>query len=79
MAQRVYSSPPHMSGREQHYVQEAFDSNRIAILAPQVGSFESKSCHVVGAPHARALVSGTAGLHPDLERVVGVIRRVTRP
>jgi len=34
-ARRLYLSPPHMSGREQEYVQEVFTSNGIAPLGPQ--------------------------------------------
>jgi len=33
--QRLHLSPPHMSGREQRYVQQVFDSNWIAPLGPQ--------------------------------------------
>lgn len=31
---RIYLSPPHMTGREMEYIQQAFDSNWIAPLAP---------------------------------------------
>ncbi len=37
---RLYLSPPHMSGREMQYVQEAFDSNWIAPLGTNVTAFE---------------------------------------
>jgi dTDP-4-amino-4,6-dideoxygalactose transaminase len=60
---RIYLSPPHMSGNEGAYVQEAFDSNWIAPLGPQVDCFEREFCDVVGCAHAAALVSGTAALH----------------
>jgi dTDP-4-amino-4,6-dideoxygalactose transaminase len=60
---RLYLSSPHMSGREQQYVQEAFDSNWIAPLGPHVDAFEREFCAVVGASHAAALSSGTAALH----------------
>ncbi len=52
-----------MSGREQQYVREVFDSNWIAPLGPQVDAFEAEFAAVVGAPHALALSSGTAALH----------------
>lgn len=64
---RIYLSPPHMSGREQQYVQEVFDSNWIAPLGPQVDAFEREFANVVGAPHALALSSGTAALHLALQ------------
>ncbi len=60
---RVYLSPPHMSGHEQAYVQEAFASNWVAPLGPNVDAFEQEFCEVVGASHAVALSSGTAALH----------------
>jgi dTDP-4-amino-4,6-dideoxygalactose transaminase len=64
---RIYLSPPHMSGREQRYFQEAFDSNWIAPLGPQVDAFEREFAAAVGAPHALALASGTAALHLALQ------------
>ena len=64
---RIYLSPPHMSGREQRYFQEAFDSNWIAPLGPQVDAFEREFAAQVGAPHALALASGTAALHLALQ------------
>ena len=60
---RIYLSPPHMSGLEQQYVQEAFDSNWIAPMGPNVDAFEREFCQAVGAKHAAALISGTAAIH----------------
>lgn len=63
MNKRIYLSPPHMSGLEQPFVQDAFDTNWIAPLGPHVDAFEREFCQVIGAPHALALSSGTAALH----------------
>lgn len=52
-----------MSGLEQRYVQEAFDTNWVAPLGPNVDAFEREFCEVVGCRHAVALSSGTAALH----------------
>ncbi|MCA9993845.1 MAG: DegT/DnrJ/EryC1/StrS family aminotransferase, partial [Anaerolineales bacterium] len=60
---RIYLSPPHMTGREQAYIQDVFDSNWIAPLGPHVDAFEQEFCAAVGAGHALALSSGTAALH----------------
>ena len=49
---RIFLSPPHMSGREIEYVKEAFESNFIAPLGPQVDNFESEFAQIVGANHA---------------------------
>lgn len=63
---RVYLSPPHMSGREEEYVADAFRSNWIAPLGPHVDAFEREFCRAVGCDHAVALSSGTAALHLGL-------------
>jgi pyridoxal phosphate-dependent aminotransferase EpsN len=60
---RIYLSPPHMSGREEALVAEAFASNWIAPLGPFVARFEREFADAVGAKHALALSSGTAALH----------------
>jgi dTDP-4-amino-4,6-dideoxygalactose transaminase len=60
---RIYLSPPHMSGLEQRFVKEAFESNWIAPLGPQVDAFEREFAEKVGARHALALSSGTAAIH----------------
>ncbi|TAM53893.1 MAG: aminotransferase class I/II-fold pyridoxal phosphate-dependent enzyme [Acidobacteria bacterium] len=63
MTQRLYLSPPHMSGRELKLVQDAFASNWIAPLGPHVDAFEREFAALVAIPHAAALSSGTAALH----------------
>jgi len=60
---RIWLSPPHMSGREMKYLEEAFQSNWIAPLGPHVDAFEKEICQYLGAPAAAALVSGTAAIH----------------
>ena len=59
----IYLSPPHMSGFERQYVDDAFTTNWIAPLGPQVDAFEAEFAQAVGAEHALALNSGTAALH----------------
>jgi dTDP-4-amino-4,6-dideoxygalactose transaminase len=60
-----------MSGEEQRFVAEAFASNWIAPLGPQVDAFEKEFCSRVGIAHAVALNSGTAALHLAL-RYLGI-------
>lgn len=60
---RIYLSSPTMHGDEQQFIQEAFDTNWIAPLGPNVNTFERKLAEYVGAKHAAALVSGTSALH----------------
>lgn len=67
MQERIYLSPPHMSGNEMKYIQEAFDSNWIAPLGTNVDKFEEEICAYVGMEHGLALSSGTAGIHLALK------------
>jgi len=55
-----------MGGGEMKYVQEAFDTNWIAPLGPNVDAFEKELCAAVGAKHVAALSSGTAAIHLSL-------------
>ncbi len=60
---RIYLSPPHLDGRERELLLQAFESNWITTLGPQVDAFEHDICARVGVPHAAALASGTSALH----------------
>jgi dTDP-4-amino-4,6-dideoxygalactose transaminase len=60
---RIYLSPPHLGGSELEFVHDAFASNWIAPLGPQVDAFEREFAEVAGTSHAVALASGTAALH----------------
>lgn len=62
-ATRIYLSPPHLGDAERAFVTEAFDSNWIAPLGPNVDGFERDLQRYTGAAHAAALSSGTAALH----------------
>ena len=68
---RLFLSPPHMSGKEQQYIEEVFKSNYIAPLGAFVNRFEESIKEYTGASNALALSSATAGLHLAL-RVLGV-------
>ena len=68
---QIYLSPPHMDGGELNLLTEAFESNWITPLGPQVDAFEREVCELVGVEAAVALSSGTAALHLAL-RLVGV-------
>lgn len=63
MSQRIYLSPPHMSGEELQFIHQAFDDNWIAPAGPHLAAFEQKFCEYTGAKHAVALASGTAAIH----------------
>jgi len=70
---RIFLSPPHMSGKEQQYISEVFESNYIAPLGAFVDRFEESIRSYTGISHALALSSATAGLHLAL-RVLGIGR-----
>ena len=69
--ERIYLSPPDIGEAERRYVQEAFDTNWIAPLGPNVDGFEAEFAAKTGAGYAAALSSGTAALHLAL-RLAGV-------
>lgn len=63
MHQRIWLSPPHMGEQEFEYIRDAFSSNWIAPLGPNVDGFEEDLASFTGAAHVAALSSGTAALH----------------
>lgn len=69
MQNRIYLCLAHMSesGAEQKYVKEAFDTNWVVPLGPNVNAFEVDLEHFVGQDkHVVALSSGTAAVHLSL-------------
>jgi pyridoxal phosphate-dependent aminotransferase EpsN len=60
---RIYLSSPHMSGKEHKYINEAFQTNWIAPLGPNVDAFETGIAEYVGVNEAVAVSSGTAAIH----------------
>lgn len=68
---RIYLSPPHMSGEEMRFVQEAFETNWVAPVGPHVDAFEREFSQAVGVKEAAAVTSGTAALHLAL-RLAGI-------
>lgn len=67
---KIWLSSPHMGDAEKVYVKEAFDTNWIAPLGPNVNKFEdiiSESLSSAQQYHVAALTSGTAALHLSLK------------
>ena len=62
---KIWLSLAHMSGREQKYIQEAFDTNWVVPLGPNVDGFERDLEKFLGVEQGTivALSSGTAALH----------------
>lgn len=67
MGKKIYLASPHLSGDEQKYIQQAFETNWIAPLGPNVNQFEYELADYVGIQHAVALSSGTAAIHLGLK------------
>ncbi|HMI07334.1 MAG TPA: aminotransferase class I/II-fold pyridoxal phosphate-dependent enzyme [Flavobacterium sp.] len=64
---KIWLSSPHMGGTEQQFVQEAFDTNWVAPLGPNVSGFEQDLENFIGGhSHIAALSSGTAAIHLGL-------------
>lgn len=63
MKTKIWLSSPHMGGTELNYIHEAFESNWVAPLGPNVNGFEQDLANYTGAKHAAALTSGTAAIH----------------
>ncbi|BCJ40906.1 pyridoxal phosphate-dependent aminotransferase [Actinoplanes ianthinogenes] len=70
---RIYLSPPDVTDVERKLLLEAFDSNWVAPVGPDLDAFEAKCAELVGVRHAVALSSGTAALH--LALIAAGVRR----
>src|SRR5580698_6776251 len=70
MTPRILLSVPHMGGNEQTYVAEAFATNWLSTVGPNINAFESEFAQHIGMPSV-ALSSGTAAMHLGL-RLLGV-------
>ena len=73
MNEKIYLSSPHMGGNEIKYIKEAFDTNWVAPLGPNVNNLEKEICSYTKAKHACALVSGTSAIHLAL-KCIGVTK-----
>jgi len=63
MDKKIYLSSPHMGGNELKYVNEAYHTNWVAPLGPNVDGFEHDLQIYTGSQHCAVLSSGTAALH----------------
>ncbi|MFR3559782.1 MAG: DegT/DnrJ/EryC1/StrS family aminotransferase [Paraclostridium sordellii] len=67
MNKRIYLASPHMGEEELNYIKDAFDTNWVAPLGPNVNNFEKDICEYTKAKSATALVSGTSAIHLALK------------
>lgn len=68
---RIFLSCPTMHGEEQEFIREAFDTNWVAPLGPNVNAFEKEMAAYLDCGHACALSAGTAAIHLAL-RILGI-------
>ena len=63
---RLFLSTPHMGGREQFYINQAFTSNYITTIGENISQFEKKIQSTIGKGNVLATSSGTAAIHLGL-------------
>lgn len=64
MNEKIWLSSPHMGGNERKFVTEAFDTNWVAPLGPNVNGLEKDIAAFLGeGVHVSALSAGTAAIH----------------
>ena len=67
MNKRIWLSLAQMGGHEQDFIKEAFDTNWVVPLGPNVNGFEKDLENYLGQDkHVVALSAGTAALHLGL-------------
>lgn len=70
---RIYLSTPHLGDLEEQYVREAFATNWVSTIGPNLDAFERSFSELVGGLPCVALASGTAAIHLGL-KLLGVGR-----
>src|ERR687894_18189 len=70
---KIWLSPPDVGDLERKLLLDAFDSNWVAPVGPDLDAFEEQVAELVGVRHAVALSSGTAALH--LALIAAGVRR----
>ena len=61
--ERIWLSTPHMGGEEMKFIQEAFDTNWVSPVGPNINAFEEELAAYNGIAYCAALSSGTAAIH----------------
>ena len=64
---RIWLSSPTMHGKEQEFIQKAFDTNWVAPLGENVNEFENEMCSYLGIKSAVAMTAGTHSLHMSVK------------
>lgn len=64
---RIFLSAPHIGELEETYIREAFATNCVSTIGPQLEEFERACSGILGGLHCVALSSGTAAIHLGLK------------
>lgn len=73
MNSKIWLSSPHMGGNEMKFIQEAYDTNWVAPLGPNVNEFEKELAKYLNADGVAVLSAGTAAIHLALI-ILGISR-----
>lgn len=60
---KIWLSSPTMHGEEMKYVTEAYETNWMSTVGPNINEVERLTCEYTGCKYAVALSAGTASLH----------------
>tara|TARA_B110000046_G_scaffold71199_1_gene79121 strand:- start:689 stop:1840 length:1152 start_codon:yes stop_codon:yes gene_type:complete len=63
MKSKIWLSSPHIGKNELRYVKEAFETNWIAPLGPNISTFEKELEGITNTSSAAAMSSGTSAIH----------------
>ena len=66
MSEKIWLSPPHLTGKELEYIKEAFDQNWVSPYGSNIDSFEKKLEDYFDVPDVALVHSGTAAIHLSL-------------
>ncbi len=67
---RIFLSPPHQTGTELQFLQEALDSNYLAPTGPMLARFEAEIRERSGRANALALNTGTSAIHLAIRHLI---------
>ena len=73
MKQRIWLSPPHLTGKEIVFLQETLDANWVTVVGAQIEKFAAIISNYTQSPYVTLCNSGTSALHLALQ-VLGVKR-----
>lgn len=71
MKKRIYLSPPHLTGKESQFINEALNSNWPSVVGKHIDDFSSALSDIIKVPNISLVNSGTSAIHLALS-IIGV-------